>query len=241
MQNRTPLNLNCWTWTSVSPQSSHSRPTAVRWDRPADRRPGGDGGALHPAAGRGAEGGAAGGAHRGRLGPGEQDGEGLAGHPQGHRLHSLPLHPLRVRAGGRDEAERLSLRDAVCAYKKMLWCLHGNSWLKKREWFLKKSQDGGWMSIVIYCTVIKPVFQKHVISSFSLRWKITHSHTHPPTHTQMHLVSQINYLPQQVSLIHLMTSLLQVAVQQDQEGVAVTLGTRAAVKTWMTLAPSGYH
>ena len=68
---------------------------AVRRDCPADRRPGGHGGALHPAPGRGAEGGATSRPHRGRLRPGEQDGEGLPGHPQGHRLHRLPLHPLR--------------------------------------------------------------------------------------------------------------------------------------------------
>lgn len=80
-----------------SPHSGPSHPlTAVCRDRPADGRPGGHGGALHPAPGRSAEGGAAGGAHRGRLRPGEQDGEGLTGHPQGHRLHRLPLHPLSV-------------------------------------------------------------------------------------------------------------------------------------------------
>ena len=69
--------------------------TAVRRDRPADRRAGGHGGPVHPAPGRGAEGGAPGRPHRGRLSPREQDGESLPGHPQGHRLHRLPLHPLR--------------------------------------------------------------------------------------------------------------------------------------------------
>lgn len=44
---------------------------AVRRDRTADRRPGGDRGAVHPETGRGAEGGASGGSHRGRLGAGQ--------------------------------------------------------------------------------------------------------------------------------------------------------------------------
>lgn len=80
----------------IPPLSHSCSPTAaLRGDRHADRRAGGHGGALHPAPGRGAEGGATGRPHRGRLRPGEQDGEGLPGHPQGHRLHRLPLHPLR--------------------------------------------------------------------------------------------------------------------------------------------------
>lgn len=73
---------------------------AVCRDRPADRCPGGHGGALHPAPGRGAEGGAAGRPHRGRLCPREQDGEGLSVHPQRHRLHRLALHPLRDGGAG---------------------------------------------------------------------------------------------------------------------------------------------
>lgn len=73
---------------------------AVRRDRAAHRRPGGHRGPLHPAPGRGAEGGATGRPHRGRLRAGEQDGEGLASHPQGHRLYRLSLHPLR--RGGKE-------------------------------------------------------------------------------------------------------------------------------------------
>lgn len=123
--------------------------TAVRRDRPADGRPGGHGGPLHPAPGRGAEGGATGRPHCGRLRPGEQDGESLLGHPQGHRLHRLPLHPLRegwmnvflcskgVRKMGIQvgEVKRwFMLTIALCAYK-TCWCLHENSWPLKREWF----------------------------------------------------------------------------------------------------------
>ena len=68
---------------------------ALLGDRPAHRRPGRHGGPEHTAPGRGAEGGAAGRPHCGRLRPGEQDGEGVPGHPEGHRLHRLPVHPLR--------------------------------------------------------------------------------------------------------------------------------------------------
>lgn len=78
---------------------SYSPAAAFRRDRPAHRRPGRHGGAEHTAPGRGAEGGATGRPHRGRLRPGEQDGEGLSGHPPGHRLHRLPVHPLRSGGG----------------------------------------------------------------------------------------------------------------------------------------------
>lgn len=76
-------------------------PRAFRGDRPAHRRPGRHGGAEHTAPGRGAEGGATGHPHCGRLRPGEQDGEGFSGHPPGHRLHRLPVHPLSS-GGGAD-------------------------------------------------------------------------------------------------------------------------------------------
>lgn len=79
---------------------------AVCGDSPADRRAGRHGGTLHPASRRGAEGGAAGRQDRGRLGAGQQDGEGVAGHPQGHRLHSLLVHSLR-RGHSRPRAELL--------------------------------------------------------------------------------------------------------------------------------------
>lgn len=93
------------------------------------------------------------------------------------------------------------------------------------------------MSIVIYCTVIKSVFQKHVMCCFPSDEQIykyimkTHTHTH-------RLVSQTDCLAQRVSLIHLMTSPLQVFVKgKSFEGDGVTLGTKAGVKTQMTLLP----
>lgn len=55
------------------------------------------------------------------------------------------------------------------------------------------------------------------------------------THTHW-LVSQADCLAQRVSLIHLMTSPLQVFVKgKSFEGDGVTLGTKAGVKTRTTL------
>lgn len=101
--------------------------TAFRRDRPAHRRPGRHGGAEHTAPGRGAEGGPTGRPRCGRLRPGEQDGEGLFGHPPGHRLHGLPVHPLTSGGGANDACSQVFLcvkgvriygggKDAVIGY-----------------------------------------------------------------------------------------------------------------------------
>lgn len=94
------LRLFFWT-VFLTPSISA---TAFRRDRPAHRRPGRHGGTEHTAPGRGAEGGATGRPHCGRLRLGEQDGEGLSGHPPRHRLHRLPVHPLTSGGGGANEA-----------------------------------------------------------------------------------------------------------------------------------------
>lgn len=123
-----------------SPHSHPSRPlTAVCRDRPADGRPGGHGGALHPAPGRSAKRGAAGGTHCGRLRPGEQDGEGLAGHPQGHRLHRLPLHPLSVDGRGQmllcEEGARDVCGDVCGGGKEMLYVPTKDADVYMKKWF----------------------------------------------------------------------------------------------------------
>lgn len=148
---------------------------AVCRDRPAHRRPGGHGGPLHPAAGRGAEGGETGRPHRGRLRPGEQDGEGLAGHPQGHRVHRLPLHPLRQEdRTGQDKTGRarktVRVRRLRWQTGRFSWgrsvftcscctCLHNMFMFTRTGYDFKQQQtkveteNQKEILIVIYCTI----------------------------------------------------------------------------------------
>lgn len=126
----------------VCSHPSHLSPAVCR-DRPADRCPGGHGGALHPAPGRGAEGGAAGRPHRGRLCPGEQDGEGLSGHPQRHRLHRLALHPLRDGGAGSHVllcAKGVRRVEVYGGGKEVLYVTtkHADAYMKIPEWRSRK-------------------------------------------------------------------------------------------------------